>query len=110
MYCVSHLRMIIRFFAIVSFGFLSGIANATEETGKIISVVGSNSSFSSHMRFTTPPSDNCIYNTVYIDITSEGGRALFSTVLTAYATGRVVSRIIYTKNADNSCWAFLVEI
>jgi hypothetical protein len=62
------------------------------------------------VHFSTPFTETCGYNALYIDLSVEGGRAAFSTFLTARAAGVTISRVDYTQRADGTCWVDLVEI
>lgn len=83
-------------------------AKATEEYGKAIAFVGASAS-ASYFTLAVPPAGACLFDIIYIDVTTEGGKAQSAIVLTAYSLGKPLSRVVYLKNADGSCWTNLVQ-
>ncbi len=90
-------------------GALSDPAAATTELNKSISHVGAQGPLG-YVIFSVPPSAGCNWGNVYLDITTDAGKAYFSVLLTAYTSGRPISRIDYTKGTDGTCTAGLVEM
>lgn len=55
----------------------------------------------------------CKWNVVYIKLASEAGKAAYSTILAAKASGKQVRRVVYSQNDANDpelCYAGLIEI
>jgi hypothetical protein len=94
-------------------GFTSGsVALATEDHNLTITDVGSSSSGSSQLAYFCTAqalSVNCLYNVLYIDLSTSGGQAELAEVLTAKSTGATLTKVDYTQNPDGSCYAYLVE-
>ncbi|WP_196158627.1 hypothetical protein [Reinekea sp. G2M2-21] len=45
----------------------------------------------------------CKWGLMYIDLSTEGGKAIFSLVLTAKTAGHAVIRVDYTKDSSDKC-------
>lgn len=61
-----------------------------------------------YVRFETPTSTTCAYGVVYFDLSTDGGRSILATVMSAHVAGKPLSRIDYVLAAGN-CNASLVE-
>ncbi len=83
-------------------------AFATIEFNKVVAHLGTQDSFA-YVVFAVPPTGSCAYNNVYIDLTTDKGKAAYATVLTAYVAGLTVSRVDYT-NTSGTCYVNLIEI
>lgn len=93
---------------IISLGLLSGPASAISEYNKAIAHVGAQSS-NGYVIFVAPPTGGCSFGNVYLNITTDSGKAYYSLLLTAYAAGRSISRVDYTNTAG-TCTIDLVEM
>jgi hypothetical protein len=82
---------------------------ATTEYNKTIVHVGAQWSLG-YVLFTVLPTAGCNYGNVYLDTSTDAGKAYFSVLLTAYTASRPISRIDYTKGADGTCTVDLVEM
>lgn len=89
-------------------GILSMPASATSESNKIIAHLGAQG-LVAYTIFTVPPIVSCAYDTLYVDITTDSGKSYYAILLTAYSTGRVLSRVDYT-NTGGTCYINLVEM
>jgi hypothetical protein len=77
-------------------------AFATEETGiaKTIGPVGAHTTGALvYFTFIEGFKDPTLYNVVYIDMNTPGGKAAFDIVLQAKKTGTKINRIIYNVNS-----------
>lgn len=97
------------FMAVAAFFVMSTPAMATVEYNKAIAHVGVQGSMG-YVTLSVAPSAGCNWGGVYLNVTTDGGKALLSLLLTAYASGRPLSRIDYTKAADGTCTADLIEM
>jgi hypothetical protein len=88
---------------------LSGPANATSELSKTIDHMGVQFT-NLYVRFTTPFTQSCSYGNLYLDITTDKGKAILSVLLTARAAGIQLSRVDYTMDGNGLCTIDLVEI
>lgn len=88
---------------------VSGPAMATTEYNKAIGHVGAQGG-NGYVTFSVAPTAGCNWGNVYLDITTDQGKACFSVLLTAYSSNRPISRIDYTKATDGTCTVDLVEM
>lgn len=88
---------------------LSGPAVATTELNKTIVHVGAQWNLG-YVLFSVLPSAGCNYNNIYLDTSTDAGKAQFTVLLSAYTSGRPISRIDYTKGTDGTCTVDLVEM
>jgi hypothetical protein len=82
---------------------------ATSEYNKAISHVGAQGT-NGYVIFAAPPTAGCNWGNVYLNITTDSGRAYYALLLSAYASNRPISRIDYTRAADGTCTVDLVEM
>ncbi|WP_334186005.1 hypothetical protein [Novosphingobium sp.] len=61
-----------------------------------------------YVRFETPTSATCAYGVVYFDLSTDGGRSILASVMSAHLAGKSLSRIDYALVGGN-CNASLVE-
>ena len=94
--------------AILSTVLLSMPASAITENGKTISHVGAQSG-QAYVMFTAPPSGSCNFNVIYLDVSTDAGRAYYTILLTAYLQNKTLSRVDYHTSSGN-CYIDLVEI
>jgi hypothetical protein len=89
---------------------LSSPAMATTEYNKTIVHVGAQGS-NGYVIFSVPPTADCSWGNVYLNITTDAGRAYYALLLTAYTSNRPISRIDYTKDANSgTCTVDLIEM
>lgn len=95
--------------------FASLLASATPafaiiDNNRTISRVGvQNSNSSAYVQFTVAPSATCSFNTLYIAVNTDAGRANYALLLTAQATGQPIVRVDYTVTGT-TCTINLIEI
>lgn len=94
--------------AIMSCVLLSGPASAISEYNKAIAHVGAQSS-NGYVTFTVPPTGSCSFGNIYLNLTTDSGKAYYALLMTAYAGGRPISRVDYTNTAG-TCTIDLVEM
>lgn len=84
----------------------SGAQAITDENLRIENVgVQENTGY---VRFETPTSTTCAYGVVYFDLSTDGGRSIFATVMSAHLAGKSLSRIDYAL-VEGKCNASLAE-
>lgn len=88
---------------------ISSSAMATSEYNKSIAHVGTQGS-TAYVIFTVAPSAGCNYSDIYLDLTTDAGKASYSLLITAYSSSRPISRVDYTKATDGTCTLDLVEM
>jgi hypothetical protein len=97
----------------LAFALLAGIssapAGATIEYTKTIDHMGVQFT-NLYVHFTTAFSVSCLYGNLYLDITTDKGKAILSVLLTARAAGIQLSRVDYTMDGNGVCTIDLVEI
>jgi hypothetical protein len=94
--------------AIIFCGLLGGPASAISEYNKAIAHVGAQSS-NGYVTFTVPPAGSCSFGNIYLNLTTDSGKAYYALLMTAYMGGRPVSRVDYTNTAG-TCTIDLVEM
>ncbi|EQB11670.1 hypothetical protein [Sphingobium lactosutens] len=92
-------------------GFLmSSPALAVIDSNRTISRVGvQGSNSTAYVQFTVAPSAGCNYDTLYISLTTDAGRAIYSLLLTADASGNIINRVDYLIS-NGTCTINLIEI
>ncbi len=107
-----HLRLS-RFWPLLPAALLATVmasgASAATQGPVPIAVLGTQWN-TGYVSFTAPLVDTCQFNNVYINLTTDGGRAALSVLLTAHASGRPISRIDYSKDSQGMCWLELVQL
>jgi hypothetical protein len=88
---------------------LSVPANATTQNFVTIDRVGVQFT-NLYVRFTTSLTLSCNWGALYLDITTDKGKAILSVLLTARAAGIQLSRVDYTMDGSGLCTIDLVEI
>ena len=88
---------------------LASAASAATDTDRAIAHVGAQDTANGYISFTIPTSTTCPYNNLYIDLTSDAGKSYFALAMTAWATGRHISRIDYTLTGG-VCHVQLLEL
>ena len=75
----------------------ASMAFATEEAGiaKTIGTVGAHPAGAAYFNFIEGFKDATLYNVVYIDLSTAGGRAAFEIVKEAKKNGMKINRVIY---------------
>lgn len=61
-----------------------------------------------YVNFTTILTDTCSWGNLYMDLATDAGRAAYSMLLTARASGKALSRVDYHSSAG-TCFVDLVE-
>lgn len=82
---------------------------ATEDYNRQVAATGVQSGNMGYVRLNPVPSDTCLYDAVYIDLSNDAGKAEFSVILTARVAGTTLAKISYTKTGG-VCYATLVEM
>lgn len=101
---IHKVAIILAFFSTI----LSQAAQAAIDNNMNISNIGAQGN-KGYMMFSTSPSQTCAYQTIYIDLQTEGGKAMYATALSAHLSGKRVTRVEYSVDAG-ICNASLVEI
>jgi hypothetical protein len=91
-----------------SFALVAQTALATTEFNKTIKHVGAQAPYG-YVLFTTPTTGNCLWGNLYIDLNNDGGKAYYSLLLSAYLSGKPISRVDY-ELVGNLCMITLVEV
>jgi hypothetical protein len=99
-----------RLLAILATLAFSSSAFATEDNNMSISGVGAQNGTYAYLQFTTPPTGSCIYNSIYIDVSTDTGRAALSVALTARVANIRLARIAYTGGGGGMCYATLLQM
>ena len=61
--------------------------------------------------YTSPaPTGGCLYNVIYLDITTDFGKTAYAAVLVAKMKAKPLTRIDYDKAASGVCTLTLVEM
>ena len=63
---------------------------------------------SAYMFFVSPPSANCMFGAIYIDLSTDSGKAMYSLALTAKVSKIPFYRVSYSV-ANGYCMATLIE-
>lgn len=88
---------------------LSSAASATTDTDRVVAHVGAQDASSGYIALTTATTVPCLYNTLYFDLTTDVGRTYMALAMTAWSTGRHISRIDYTVTGG-TCRVQLIEL
>lgn len=85
-------------------------ANA-DTTDSILTIahVGTQQGGSAYIQITSGLSLSCPFNAVYIDVSTDSGKAMYSTALTAKATNTPINRLTY-RMTGGVCEATLLEL
>ena len=83
-------------------------AYATTENNKTVAHVGAQGN-NGYVTFTVAPAGGCAFGNLYFDVSTESGKIYYATLLTAYSTGRPISRVDYTNTAG-TCKIDLLEV
>lgn len=102
-------RFRIAIFTVATLCIPSAPALATIEYNKTIAHVGTQGN-NGYVIFSVVPTAGCNFGGIYLNLTTDGGKASYSLLLTAYASNRLISRIDYTKGPDGTCTVDLVEM
>ena len=78
----------------------------TNRTISRLGVQGSNAYFGVKEGFSVA----CRWGNVYVDITTDFGKAAYANLLAAKASGRVLSRVDYNQTVSADCTLAIVEI
>jgi len=71
---------------------------AMEQNELTITATGAQAPSGGYFRIAENLLVNCKYNVIYFDISSDFGKAAYSTLLAAKASGKKLSRISYTQD------------
>ena len=83
------------------------VAGAATDNSRTITRVGAQGS-QGYVVFSVPPRLGC-NGLLYLDLTTNGGMAAYSLLLTAYQGGKQISRVDYHQLNTGVCWIDLVE-
>lgn len=85
-------------------------ANAATDYNRAITSIGAQNTIA-YINLTPAPSTTCLYNLVYIsDTSTSSGKALYATLLTAYAQGKPLQRVDYAVQPSGQCWISLIQV
>lgn len=84
-------------------------ASATTDSNLTVTTAGAQSGSYAYIVVSPGATGSC-GNIIYIDVTTDSGRAMYSTALTARVTGRPISRVDYAESAGNVCYASLLAM
>ena len=84
-------------------------AMAATDSNVTVTAVGSQGG-TAYIKTSTTASNGCAFETIYIDLSTESGRAMFAVALTARASGRPIARIDYTGGGGATCVATLIQL
>ncbi len=84
-------------------------AMATTDSNVTVTSVGSQGG-TAYIQTSTTASNGCPFQTIYIDVSTESGRAMFAIALTARASNRPIARIDYTGGSGANCVATLIQL
>lgn len=87
----------------------SNAASSAELNGKHVNGVGSHTNSSTAYFGLAEGLPDCLYEIVYIDLSTNGGRAAFATVLSARGSGEPLTKIGYTKQTNGTCTLDIVS-
>ena len=82
---------------------------AASDSNVTVTSVGSQGG-TAYIQTSTTASNGCPFQTIYIDVSTESGRAMFAIALTARASGRPIARIDYTGGGSATCVATLIQL
>ena len=89
---------------------LSFSASATTDTARTIISIGAQGQ-SAYLSLSPAPTGTCLYGNIYLDdLSTASGKALYSTLLTAYSLGKVLERVDYAPNAGGACVISLIQV
>jgi CRISPR/Cas system-associated protein Csm6 len=96
---------------VIFVGFIvsSTVFAETIDRSMTVTSVGAQSNHA-YFRVAQPLSGQCLYDVVYIDTSTSGGRSQLSVVITSKALSRTLSVVSYTKDVAGMCWATTIEI
>ena len=99
---ISYRAVIVCFFIISSPAKAVDVFNITVTS---IGVQGDNAYFT-----TSPPTpSNCLYSVFYINSLSTAGKYYYALLVSAYASGKQINRIIYSQDQTNACNISLIN-
>jgi len=83
----------------------------TTDTARTITSIGAQGQ-SAYLILTPAPSlASCAYGLVYLDdLSTAAGKALYSTLLTAYSQGKALERVDYAPNGAGVCVISLIQV
>jgi len=84
-------------------------AMAASDSNVTITAVGAQGG-TGYIKTSTTASNGCAFETIYIDVSTESGRAMFAIALTARSSGRPIARIDYTGGGGATCNATLIQL
>ena len=84
-------------------------ASAENDSNLTVTTAGSQSGSYAYI-IVSPGTTGSCGNIIYMDITTDAGRAMYATALTARVTGRAISRVDYTVSVGNVCYASLLAM
>jgi hypothetical protein len=82
---------------------------AASDSNVTVTSVGSQGG-TAYIQTSTTASNGCPFQTIYIDVSTESGRAMFAIALTARASSRPIARIDYTGGGSATCVATLIQL
>jgi len=85
-------------------------AMAVTDSNVTITDVGAQMGSGGFIKVSPAASGNCLYNTIYIDTSTDAGRSILAIALTARASARPISRIDYTVASGGTCNATLIQL
>ena len=93
----------------------SASALALSDYNKTVKNIGASfnpdSQFTSYVRFNEALSTDCAFDVIYVDVTKDAGRAIYSALISAKATSMNVTRVEYTQlSAGAMCTLDSVEV
>lgn len=106
---MRHVRLFSLFVTALFTASLPAPASATTQNFVTIDRVGVQFT-NLYVRFTTALTLSCNWGALYLDITTDKGKAILSVLLTARAAGIQLSRVDYAMDGSGLCTIDLVEI
>lgn len=93
---------------------ISFSANATIDTNRAITSIGAQGSSTVQLAYlvlTPAPSLASCGGFIYLDdLSTAAGKALYSTLLTAYSLGKALERVDYAPNAGGTCVISAIQV
>lgn len=90
---------------------ISFSASATTDRNETITSIGVQGQTAYLILSPAPSLTSCAYGLVYLDdLSTPAGKALYSTLLTAYSQGKALQRVDYAPSASGACVISLIEV